>query len=318
LGRTTESIEATRASLHLSVASREWKNAAISSDNLAATDLTLGRVADAVRNAEQAIVFGDRGDNTFLRLVFRATLADALHQAGRRADAMARFIEAEGLQAAAEWNRPLLYSMRGFQYCDLLLAEPESAAWQVFNKVGYPHRAAAEPDEDISAYLQRCREVEQRVAEILKQEEDLSDLLGRPLSTNLDLALFHVALGRAVLCRIILEGSESGEAKSKIAQAVDSLRSSGWADQIPRGLLARAWLRALEGDGVGARADLDEAWEIAERGPMRLHMADIHLHRARLFHGKEDLEKARALIEHCGYWRRKEELNDAEDAAGAW
>lgn len=28
---------------------------------------------------------------------------------------------------------------------------------------------------------------------------------------------------------------------------------------------------------------LDEAWEIAERGSMRLHMADIHLYRARLF-----------------------------------
>jgi len=45
-----------------------------------------------------------------------------------------------------------------------------------------------------------------------------------------------------------------------------------------RGLLTRAWLRFLEGDADGARADLDEAWDIAERGPMRLHMADIHLH----------------------------------------
>jgi hypothetical protein len=32
------------------------------------------------------------------------------------------------------------------------------------------------------------------------------------------------------------------------------------------------------------RSDLDEAWEIAERGPMPLFLADIHLHRARLFH----------------------------------
>lgn len=63
---------------------------------------------------------------------------------------------------------------------------------------------------------------------------------------------------------------------------------------------------------------MDEAWQIAERGPMRLHMADIHLHRARLFHDKEDLQKARALIKHCGYWRRKEELKDAEVAARVW
>ncbi len=51
---------------------------------------------------------------------------------------------------------------------------------------------------------------------------------------------------------------------------------------------------------------------------MRLHMADIHLFRARLFRDKEELVKARAMIERCGYWRRKEELEDAEKAAESW
>lgn len=51
---------------------------------------------------------------------------------------------------------------------------------------------------------------------------------------------------------------------------------------------------------------------------MKLHMADIHLHRARLFRDKEELGKARAMIEECGYWRRKEELEDAEAAALRW
>jgi hypothetical protein len=30
---------------------------------------------------------------------------------------------------------------------------------------------------------------------------------------------------------------------------------------------------------------------------------------------KDDLAAARRLIEQCGYWRRKEELEDAEEAA---
>ncbi|MGB8899360.1 MAG: hypothetical protein WCC90_09135 [Methylocella sp.] len=68
--------------------------------------------------------------------------------------------------------------------------------------------------------------------------------------------------------------------------------------------------------------------EIAERGPMPLFMADIHLHRARLFglskdrpanypwtSPQHDLAEARQLIEKHGYWRRKEELEDAEAAA---
>mgnify|MGYP001566374143 FL=1 len=56
----------------------------------------------------------------------------------------------------------------------------------------------------------------------------------------------------------------------------------------------------MQGQPDLARADLSEAWEIAERVPMRLHLADIHLHRARLFRDKEELKRARALIEQCG------------------
>lgn len=64
-------------------------------------------------------------------------------------------------------------------------------------------------------------------------------------------------------------------------------------------------------------------WEIAERGPMPLHMADIHLYRARLFFRErqypwgspqQDLAEARRLIVKHGYGRRLPELADAEDA----
>ena len=47
---------------------------------------------------------------------------------------------------------------------------------------------------------------------------------------------------------------------------------------------------------------------------MRLHMADFLLYRASLFRDKGALAEARKLIEQCGYWRRKEELEDAEPA----
>jgi hypothetical protein len=62
-------------------------------------------------------------------------------------------------------------------------------------------------------------------------------------------------------------------------------------DFLPCGLPTRAWLRSLTGARTGpesAQSDLDEAWEIAERGPMPLFLADIHLHRARLFGRKKD------------------------------
>ncbi|MGH9836876.1 MAG: hypothetical protein ACRD9Y_27945 [Blastocatellia bacterium] len=103
-----------------------------------------------------------------------------------------------------------------------------------------------------------------------------------------------------------------------------------------RGLLTRAWLRSLTGARTGsesAQSNLDEAWEIAARGSMRLHLADIHLHRARLFglrmvddglrneeepypweSAEADLAAAEKLINECGYHRRDEELADAKQA----
>ena len=67
-----------------------------------------------------------------------------------------------------------------------------------------------------------------------------------------------------------------------------------------------------------ARRLLDEAQRIAERGPMPLSLADVYLHRARLFRDKQSLAQARALIDHHAYHRRADELADAEAAAPHW
>jgi hypothetical protein len=120
-----------------------------------------------------------------------------------------------------------------------------------------------------------------------------------------------------------MRNAELEKAKVELDAAVTGLRRASTAHVVPRGFLARAWLRYLMGAAIGpesAQADLDEAWEIAERGPMKLFMADIHLYRARLFfadakypwgNSQEDLAAARKLIYQCEYWRRKQELEDA-------
>ena len=108
------------------------------------------------------------------------------------------------------------------------------------------------------------------------------------------------------------------------------LRDSGQQAELLRGLLTRAWWRQVTGDVAGAIEDLDEAWEIAERGSMKLHQTDVLLTRARLGllpnglqneHGaypwgspREDLDRAARLIQDCGYHRRDEELADAHAA----
>jgi hypothetical protein len=115
---------------------------------------------------------------------------------------------------------------------------------------------------------------------------------------------------------------------------------------MPRGLLARAAFRRSVGDWDSAARDLDEVEEIAEPGPMRLHLCDMALERARLAfshiaafaplngliddsppqpvppgaeesaklaeEARANLATARELIERCGYRRRDEELAELE------
>ena len=110
----------------------------------------------------------------------------------------------------------------------------------------------------------------------------------------LDIALDHLTLGRAALYRAILEQSPLDACPASLEQAVTGLRAAGTMHYLPRGLLTRGWLRVLEGHPVAARADLDEGQQIAGRGSMKLHLADIHLHPSRLFgRGRRKAEVAR-------------------------
>lgn len=121
---------------------------------------------------------------------------------------------------------------------------------------------------------------------------------------------------RCALYADLLQGDPPGEtAKSEVAQAFAGLRAAGRQDYIPCGLLTRARLRHALGDATAAQADLAEAEQIARRGGMKLHLADIALTRARLFRDRKALAEARTMIEDCGYGRRLGELADAENRA---
>ena len=267
-------------------------------------------MADAAADAGRAVGFADRSGDAFQRLVGRSARADALHQGGRRVEAEALFREAERMQAEHYPGHPLLFSMRGFQYCDLLLGTAERATWR--------HHLGSTSGGDAPSLAESCHDASRRATQALKLAEANNELLS--------IALDHLTLGRAALYTAILEASSFDTCRTSIENAVDGLRRAGSNHHLPRGLLTRAWLRGHGGAMTGAdsaQSDLEEAWEVADRGPMRLHMADVHLHRARLFFREkqypwkspgEDLAAARKLIESCGYWRRKEELEDAEGA----
>ena len=119
-----------RAAMEMSVQQEDWKNAAIGAGNLSALEATLGDVPAAEATAAQSVTFADRSGNAFQRMLNRTTHADALHELGRLEASRTLFVKAETIQEERQPDYPLLYSLWGYRYCDVLLAAAERTAWR--------------------------------------------------------------------------------------------------------------------------------------------------------------------------------------------
>ncbi len=288
LGRLAEAAQPMQAGLADRIAQEDWKNADIAAGNLSELYLTSGDLAQALAYARQSVELADHSGDALERLKQRTKLADALHRAGHLAEAEAAFRQAEEMQKAWQPEYPLLYSLRGFRYCDLLLSREE------------------------------YREVLERVGTIFRWRK--LPQWNPAYDPPLDIALDNLSLGRAHLLQAQQEGRRSStQATVHLEQAVNGLRQAGRQDELPRGLLARGELRRVTGSLDRARADLEEAMSIATRGGMRLHEADCHLEYARLHlacgekeKARESLAKAKGMIEEMGYHRRDGEVAELE------
>ncbi len=306
LGRLAEAVQPMEAALEADIRGEDWKSAAVDASNLSELTLTLGEVARAMSFGKQSVELADRSGDARSRVANRTTLADALHESGLWMESTESFREAEALQAEWQPKYPRLYSLQGYQYCDLLLSlgEPEPGA--LLDAPGAVPEAARQGHA--------CQQVRQRA------EQTLGWAIQNRLSL-LTVALDHLSLGRAHLGL-----ADFAKATEHLNHAVEGLRQAGAEEFVARGLLAWAALHRLEGDLPGAEADLSEALEIAERGRMRLHECDAQLEWARLCRQRGDragqqehVARARRLIDETGYERRRREveaLNRSGEGAG--
>ncbi|WP_197714554.1 hypothetical protein [Nitrosomonas supralitoralis] len=314
LGRLTESLEPMQLAINMLGKEKSLKDAAILLGIQSELKMSLGDVIGAISVAEESVICADHSGILHEQMTKRFRYADALHQAGRLTKAKALFSETEKI-GPDYMDRLLFYGLASFQYWNLQLADPERAAWQaMFSSYCLQEFERKNPLEICTAFSQQC-------AERMFRHDDL-----------IDLALERLTLSSALLYEAILAKSDTRHAQLQVEQTVNGFRRAGIIGHLPRGLLIRAWLRFIGGKHTGtdsAQTDLDEAWEIAERSSMKLHMADIHLYRARLFgqlrtldgsldypwqSPSADLEAAEKIINTCGYHRRDKELSDAKQA----
>jgi hypothetical protein len=292
------------------------REASTSAANVSELHLIFGFIDTALAYGEQALKYADDSGDNFRRKRTRVVAGDAFFQSGKLVKAADYFRQADQIQTESQTIRD--HSILGFPGAEFLLATAERYAWRQTLNLPLP--------SDISHLVTRCSNVQLRADNAARLTAHNST--SRPGSLS-DVTNVRAALYRGLFSQTALTNGAAIDA------AITALRRSSQQFRLVHGLLTRAWLRVVENARNNAQEDLDEAWEIAERGPMRLHKADIHLYRARLFHStrpypwkssfygpqrgpKDDLKDARKLIEYCGYWRRKEELEDAEEAAKGW
>jgi hypothetical protein len=322
LGRLLESIELIRTVFRQDIQRNDFLSATQSANLFVYVLLLHGNIQEAVVVSKQGTEYADRVvigpllcDVRIYHQFGRVNTAEAFQCAGQWEGAALAYQEAEEIQAQVTPLRPLLGQAMGFNYSDFLLREPERAAWLITQQE-QPYIKAS-PPYSTSLYEGTLSQVDDRAAQTLSWVKEQGLLL--------EVALYQLVRARIAAYRNLLMGS-SGVIPAilpDVELALQGLRQAGQICEMPRGLLTRAWLRFLAMDAVGACADLNEAWDIAERGPMRLYMADIHLYRARLFFREkqypwkspqDDLAAAEKLINECGYHRRDEELADAKKA----
>jgi len=283
LGRLAESVQPLNAGLEADILLENWLNAAISASNLSGLSLTMGDLTLALEYAEQSVDLADRSGDAPWRVASRTALADAMHQAGRLSEAEATFQEAEEMQKEWQPKYPLMYSLQGFRYCDLLLGQG------------------------------KYRDVLNRAGQTLEWAQTEKTSL-------FTMAIDNLSLGRAHLFQVRQERTDDFTLAAELLnQAVDGLRQAGTQHYIPCSLFARAELYRVQDAVDKAQRDLDEAMTIAERGSMGLHQADCHLEYTLLYlamgekeKAQEHLATAKEMIRRMGYHRRDGEVEELE------
>ena len=157
--------------------------------------LTLGELAEARRLAEQSVAFANRSGDGFRRMDMCTILADVLIQLGLLDAAGDLFREAEKIQKERQPVYPLLYSVPGYRYCDLLLEK------------GY-------------------------YEDVLKRAKQALEIVLNGFQSLLDITLNHLSLGRALLLKAQAEEEKGGndfweKATHHLNQAVNGLRQAG-------------------------------------------------------------------------------------------
>ncbi len=278
LGRLRDAVRPFELALEKYLSCANWTRAAVVASNLSGLARDRGELATAIDNGLIAKRHADRGNAKKWCAGARRTLADALHQAGRRMDAATLFEEAEAILPSLDKARLDGASPEGFN--DMLL---ELGRLDLVRERAKIVMAAAERNGrtlDVGLSLRVMGRIHlargELIAAIAPIEQAVNKVRGSGTRNHLVSVLLtraEVRLGNIDLpaCRVDLEEALS--------------------------LAHRCGFRLHEAD--------------AHLGHARLSLAEGNLAPAR-----EHLTKAHRIVDETGYHRRDGELNELKRRCG--
>lgn len=318
LGRLEEAIEPLQVSMDLCVRDWNYIGAAVSAGNLVNVLLALGEIATAEAYATIALNYTKLCPYRFEWTTSLLTHARVLNESGNYQEAKLAVKEAHN----SAHGKELEVSTASFYFADVFLTIAEMESWR--SHLGL--RTASPPE----FLIKRCASFRNIANRALDAARSFS---GAPVR---DSACCCLTLARLSIYEWLLSphfnSSDSHqfmhvESLNWANQAVADSRQANEATLIPSSLITRAWISCLGANMVSAKADLDEALEIAVYCHMPLVQADIHLTRARLFatgcgvkaeypwtSPGDDLALAEHFVTKHGYHRRARELADAKQS----
>jgi len=278
LGRLKEAVQPLKAVLDAIIALKDWKKAAIPAGNLSQLYLTIGDIAQAQEYAKQSVNLADRSGDAFQRMSKRIALADALQQAGTQSEAESLFREAEEMQKEDKPEYPMMYSLQGFLYCNLLLSQG-------------------------------------KYQEVLSRAEQTIEI-ARSGNWLLDIALDHLSLGRAHLLHVLhftrakehlnqaVDGLRQAGTQHELPRGLlaraEMYRAQGEFKQAQHDMDEAMTIAKRGGMGLH-QAD-------CHLGYARLYMA-----MGRNEDARKCLDTARELVEKMGYHRRDKDIVEIDE-----
>jgi len=323
LGRQSEGLPLLRNALAIAKTLPGSYEAAIIARNLANFLISAGEVADAESILKENLHHADLSTDKFMPVGFRCSLAYARCLENGPLESVASLFDEAWRWNSRRGSEDSTPELPTFQYCEFLIARGEGR--DVLKRLDELETSTASKLTVFGVALFGLARIKACIA--TGDSDSAEKLLGsgqdaiRRAGRRDLIARWHLAQVELTFQRLGEEPINEqfiDLVRTSLDEAGEIAERDGLVLLRLEHLRLRAGLRLRQNDLTDARADLDEARQIAERGPMRLHLADIHLHRARLFRDKQELKRARALIEQCGYWRRREELEAAEEEAKSW